>query len=94
MNAPAEEVRLRLLGPPRRTLAVAESLTGGRLQALITGGSGAPACFLGGVCAYTVPQQATPLGVDATPAPGARTYQRRGRIARWTPMDTAEHGGW
>ncbi len=68
MNAPAEEVRLRLLGPPRRTLAVAESLTGGRLQALITGVSGASACFLGGVCAYTVPQKASLLGVDATHA--------------------------
>jgi nicotinamide-nucleotide amidase len=68
MNAPAEEVRLRLLGPPRRTLAVAESLTGGRLQALITGVSGASACFLGGVCAYTVPQKASLLGVDTTHA--------------------------
>lgn len=68
MSAPAEEVRLRLLGPPRRTLAVAESLTGGRLQALITGVSGASACFLGGVCAYTVPQKASLLGVDAAHA--------------------------
>jgi nicotinamide-nucleotide amidase len=64
----AEEVRIRLLGPPRRTLAVAESLTGGRLQALLTGVSGASACFLGGVCAYTVPQKARLLGVDAAHA--------------------------
>ena len=64
----AEEVRVRLLGPPRRTLAVAESLTGGRLQALLTGVSGASACFLGGVCAYTVPQKARLLGVDAAHA--------------------------
>jgi nicotinamide-nucleotide amidase len=68
MSAPAEEVRIRLLGPPRRTLAVAESLTGGRLQALITSVSGASACFLGGVCAYTVPQKARLLGVDAAHA--------------------------
>ncbi|MBM3865850.1 MAG: CinA family protein [Verrucomicrobia bacterium] len=68
MNAAAEEVRIRLLGPPRRSLAVAESLTGGRLQALITGVSGASACFLGGVCAYTVPQKVRLLGVDAAHA--------------------------
>lgn len=68
MSADAEEVRIRLLGPPRRTLAVAESLTGGRLQALITGVSGASACFLGGVCAYTVPQKTRLLGVDAAHA--------------------------
>ena len=68
MSAAAEEVRVRLLGPPRRTLAVAESLTGGRLQALLTGVSGASACFLGGVCAYTVPQKARLLGVDAAHA--------------------------
>jgi nicotinamide-nucleotide amidase len=47
---------------------VAESLTGGRLQALLTGVSGASACFLGGVCAYTVPQKARLLGVDAAHA--------------------------
>ncbi|MEY3608283.1 MAG: Nicotinamide-nucleotide amidohydrolase PncC [Verrucomicrobiota bacterium] len=64
----AEEVRIGLLGPPRRTLAVAESVTGGRLQALITGVSGASACFLGGVCAYTVPQKGRLLGVDVAHA--------------------------
>ncbi len=53
---------------PALTLAVAESMTGGRLQALITGESGASAFFLGGVTAYTLEQKVRWLGVDRSVA--------------------------
>lgn len=53
-----------LLGPPRRTLAAAESLTGGRVQARVTEISGASGFFLGGVTAYTLAQKVRLLGVD------------------------------
>lgn len=61
-NLPAELKEL-LLAPPRRTVAVAESLTGGRVQALITGIAGASEYFLGGVTAYTLEQKNKLLGV-------------------------------
>ena len=50
-------------GPPRLRLAVAESMTGGRLQALVTAESGASAYFLGGLTAYTLDQKVRHLGV-------------------------------
>lgn len=53
-----------LLGPPRRTLAAAESLTGGRVQARVAEISGASGFFLGGVTAYTLAQKVKLLGVD------------------------------
>ncbi len=52
-----------LSGPPALQLAVAESMTGGRLQALITAESGASAFFLGGLTAYTLAQKIRHLGV-------------------------------
>ncbi len=51
-------------GPPARTLAVAESLTCGRLQAAIGSVSGASEFFLGGITAYTLEQKVRHLGVD------------------------------
>ncbi len=53
-----------LLGPPLWTVAVAESLTAGHLQARIAAVSGASRYFLGGVTAYTIEQKAALLGVD------------------------------
>lgn len=64
MSSPADELKTQLLGPPRRTLAVAESMTGGRVQALITAVSGASQYFLAGVTAYTLEQKVQLLGVD------------------------------
>lgn len=46
------------------TVAVAESLTVGRVQSLIGSVSGASAYFLGGVTAYTLDQKVRLLGVD------------------------------
>jgi nicotinamide-nucleotide amidase len=57
-----------LLQPPRLTLAVAESVTCGRLQARIGAISGASEFFLGGLTAYTLPQKVRHLGVDQAQA--------------------------
>ena len=51
-------------GPPLLRLAVAESMTGGRLQALVTAESGASGYFLGGVTAYALEQKVRLLRVD------------------------------
>lgn len=57
-------LRRWMIGPPRWTLAVAESLTGGNVQAAVTAESGASAFFLGGITAYTLEQKVRHLGVD------------------------------
>ena len=57
-----------LLRKPKLTLAVAESLTCGRLQALIGEISGASEYFLGGITAYTLEQKVRHLGVDRATA--------------------------
>lgn len=49
-------------------LAVAESLTGGRVQAAITAVSGASAYFVGGITAYTIDQKVKHLGVKRAAA--------------------------
>jgi nicotinamide-nucleotide amidase len=53
-----------LLTPSRLTLAVAESLTCGRVQAKIGAISGASHFFLGGLTAYTLDEKVRHLGVD------------------------------
>jgi len=53
-----------MLGPPRMRLAVAESMTAGRLQALIAAESGASEFFAGGITAYTIEQKVRHLGVS------------------------------
>jgi nicotinamide-nucleotide amidase len=58
-----------LLGrAPRLTLAVAESLTCGQVQARIGEISGASEFFLGGITAYTIDAKACLLGVDLAAA--------------------------
>ncbi len=52
-----------MLRPARRTLAVAESLTCGRVQARIGMISGASEFFLGGITAYSLAQKVRHLGV-------------------------------
>lgn len=49
-------------------LAVAESMTGGRVQAAITAVSGASGFFLGGITAYSLDQKVALLGVKRAPA--------------------------
>ncbi len=53
-----------MLGPPRLTLAAAESLTSGRIQARIGAISGASEFFLGGITAYSLAQKMRHLGVS------------------------------
>ena len=62
------ELKDLMLAPPRLTLAVAESVTCGRLQARIGAISGASQFFLGGLTAYTVTQKVRQLGVDRAQA--------------------------
>lgn len=50
------------------TLAVAESMTGGRVQAAITAVPGASGFFLGGITTYTLDQKVRHLGVKRAAA--------------------------
>ncbi len=60
----AAEIKPLLLSRPRLTLAAAESLTGGQVQARLTSVSGASEYFLGGVTAYSLDQKVKLLGVN------------------------------
>jgi len=60
----AEQLKKLILRKPALTLAVAESLTAGHLQAQITAVSGASEFFLGGVTAYSLAQKVKLLGVN------------------------------
>ena len=62
------ELKELMLRPARRTLAVAESLTCGRVQARIGAISGASDFFLGGLTAYSLDQKVKHLGVDRAAA--------------------------
>ncbi len=57
-----------LLGPPSRTLAVAESITSGQIQARIGAISGASKFFLGGITAYSLELKVRHLGIDRAEA--------------------------
>jgi nicotinamide-nucleotide amidase len=61
-------LKAALLGPPRRTLAIAESVTSGGLQLRVGRISGASGFFLGGLTAYTLDQKVDRLGVDRAAA--------------------------
>lgn len=50
------------------TVAVAESVTGGRIQALLTSLSGASRYFVGGLTAYSIDQKVRLLGINAAHA--------------------------
>jgi nicotinamide-nucleotide amidase len=58
------ELKQLMLREPRWTLAAAESLTCGRVQARIGAVSGASNFFLGGLTAYSLEQKVRHLGVD------------------------------
>jgi len=64
----AQELKTLLLRDPRRTLAVAESITCGHLQARIGAISGASELFLGGITAYTLAEKVKHLGVKRAAA--------------------------
>lgn len=64
----AAELKELMLRAPRRTLAVAESLTAGHVQARVAAVSGASEYFLGGLTAYSLEQKVALLGVDRAEA--------------------------
>jgi len=64
MKPATDPLRDLLTTRPAWTLAVAESLTSGHLQAAIGARSGASDFFLGGITAYSIDQKVAHLGVD------------------------------
>lgn len=72
--------RLAALG---RTLAVAESLTGGRLAAALTAVPGASSVFRAGVVAYATELKHVLLGVEAT------TLSEHGAVSERTAQEMA-----
>lgn len=58
------DLKTLILQEPRLTLAAAESLTCGHVQAAIGAVSGASRYFLGGITAYTLDQKTMHLGVE------------------------------
>lgn len=58
------DLKALLLTEPRLTLAVAESMTCGRVQARLGMLSGASEYFLGGITAYNLEQKVRHLGVE------------------------------
>lgn len=67
-TAPVHELKTLFLAEPRLTLAVAESLTAGHVQARVGAISGASNFFLGGITAYSLAQKVKHLGVDRAAA--------------------------
>lgn len=64
----ALELKSLMLRAPRLTLAVAESMTCGRVQARVGEVSGASNFFLGGITAYSLDQKVKHLGVNRAAA--------------------------
>jgi nicotinamide-nucleotide amidase len=73
---PARELKDVLLAIDK-TICVAESLTGGHLQAMITSVSGSSDYFDGGVTAYNVDQKVKLLGVDREHAAAVNCVSQR-----------------
>ena len=67
------ELKALMMRRPRLTLAVAESLTCGQVQASIGAISGASEFFLGGITAYTLEQKVRHLGVERAAARGVNS---------------------
>lgn len=79
-----EEEVVFLLGERGRTLAIAESCTGGMAAALVTAVPGASNVFLGGVTAYSNESKARLLGVAGA------TLERYGAVSEETAREMAE----
>lgn len=63
-----EKLKRLMAGPPRLTLAAAESMTCGRIQAEVGLIPGASDFFLGGITAYGIESKVRHLGVDRAAA--------------------------
>ena len=68
MSHAAAELKVLMLRAPRLTLAAAESLTCGRVQARVGEVSGASEFFLGGITAYSLEEKVRHLGVERAAA--------------------------
>jgi len=79
-----EGVVVRLLTKQHRTLAVAESCTGGRLASRITDVPGASAVFLGGFVTYADALKTGLVGVEA------ETLAKHGAVSEPTAREMAE----
>ena len=66
-----------MLASPRLTLSVAESLTSGRLQAMVGSISGASGFFLGGITAYSTDEKVRHLGIDRAEAEAVNSVSAR-----------------
>jgi len=76
MNTAAELKKL-ILTKPALTLAVAESLTAGHVQAQIASTSGASDFFLGGITTYNLEQKVKQLGVNRAHARSVNGVSQR-----------------
>lgn len=76
-RTPMAELRELMLAAPRRTLALAESITCGRLLARIGSVSGASEFLLGGITAYSLEQKVRHLGVDRREAEPVNSVSSR-----------------
>ncbi|MEM9940813.1 MAG: CinA family protein [Planctomycetota bacterium] len=74
----SETIRIiqRKLESSQSTVAAAESLTGGRVQSLLTGISGSSNFFVGGLTAYHIDSKVNLLGVDRELAQGVNGVSR------------------
>src|SRR5580700_7937639 len=79
-----EKETVRLLTGQKRTLALAESCTGGFIANQITNVPGASKIFLGGVVAYSNDVKQKFLGVRA------RTLERHGAVSEATAAEMAQ----
>ena len=73
----AAELKKLILRRPGLTLAGAESLTAGQVQARIAAVSGASDYFLGGVTAYSLEQKVKLLGVNRAHAKSVDCVSQR-----------------
>jgi nicotinamide-nucleotide amidase len=73
----AAELKRLMMQRPRLTLAAAESLTAGHVQARIASASGASRYFLGGVTAYSLEQKVRLLGVNRAHARRVNSISQR-----------------
>lgn len=73
----ATDLKKLIMQKPALTLAVAESLTVGHLQATIASVSGASDYFLGGITAYTLEQKVKQLGVNRAHARSVNCVSQR-----------------
>jgi nicotinamide-nucleotide amidase len=73
----AAELKKLILRRPALTLAVAESLTAGQMQARIASVSGSSEYFLGGITAYSLEQKVKLLGVNRAHARSVDSASQR-----------------